>query len=208
MKNEKTGTLTDLIFYNRENFFAISVFESKNEQFYAVGYLPHAEKGRTYTLIGDWKNHPKYGEQFAFTSYEEKEPETEVGIVSFLSSGVIKGVGPSTARAIVKKFGASTIEVLKETPERLTEVSGIGKKTAKTITESYQEHREFANVVLSLQGYEITANTAMKLYRVYGADAEEKIKENPYQLIDDVLGIGFQKADKIASNPGTGLLAR
>lgn len=202
MKKEKTGTLTDLIFYNRDNFFAISVFESGNEQFYAVGYLPHAEKGRTYTLIGDWKNHPKYGEQFAFTSYEEKEPETEVGIVSFLSSGVIKGVGPSTARAIVKTFGENTIDILRETPERLTEVSGIGKVKAKTIAESYQEHREFANVVLSLQSYDITANTAMRLYRVYGAAAVEKVKENPYQLIDDVFGIGFQKADKIAMSMG------
>lgn len=202
MKKEKTGTLTDLIFYNRENFFSISVFESKNEQFYAVGYLPHAEKGRTYTLIGDWKNHPKYGEQFAFTSYEEQEPETEIGIVSFLSSGVIKGVGLSTARAIVKKFGEDTINILKEAPQRLTEVSGIGKVKAKTIAESYQDHREFANVVLALQGYDITANTAMKLYQVYGRDAVEKVKENPYQLIDDVLGIGFQKADKIAMSMG------
>ena len=202
MKQEKTGTLTDLIFYNRDNFFAISVFESRSEQFYAVGYLPHAEKGRMYTLIGDWKNHPKYGEQFAFSSYEEKEPETEAGIVSFLSSGVIKGVGLSTARAIVKTFGEKTIDILKEMPERLIEVPGIGKVKAKTIAESYQEHREFANVVLALQNYDITANTAMKLYRVYGADSVEKVKENPYQLIDDVFGIGFQKADKIAMSMG------
>ncbi|NCB42858.1 MAG: ATP-dependent RecD-like DNA helicase [Clostridia bacterium] len=202
MKEEKTGTLTDLIFYNRENFFAISIFESKNEQFYAVGYLPHAEKGRAYTLIGDWKNHPKYGEQFAFTSYEEKEPETEMGIVSFLSSGVIKGVGLSTARAIVKKFAEETMNILKDSPARLTEVPGIGKIKAKAISESYQEHREFANVVLSLQDYDITANTAMKIYRVYGSDSVEKIKENPYQLIEDVFGIGFQKADKIAMSMG------
>lgn len=205
MKTEKTGTLTELIYYNRDNFYAISVFEAENEQFSAVGYLPHAEKGRAYTLIGSWNNHPKYGEQFAFTSYEEKEPETEFGIVSFLSSGVIKGVGPSTARAIVKKFGEDTINILKEKPERLKEVPGIGKVKAKTISESYQEHREFANVVLALQGYSITANTAMKLYRVYGADAVLKVKENPYQLIDDIFGIGFQTADKIAMSMGTKL---
>lgn len=202
MKNEKTGVLAELIFYNKDNFFAISVFESEKEQFYAVGYLPHPEKGRTYTLIGDWKNHPKYGDQFAFTSYEEKEPDTEIGIVSFLSSGVLKGVGPSTARAIVKKFGEDTMDILKENPQRLKEVPGIGKIKAKTISESYQEHREFANVVLALQGYSITANTAMKLYRVYGAEAVDKVKENPYQLVEDVFGIGFQTADKIAMHMG------
>lgn len=202
MKKEKTGVLAELIFYNKDNFFSISVFESENEQFYAVGYLPHPEKGRTYTLMGEWKNHPKYGDQFAFTSYEEKEPDTEIGIVSFLSSGVIKGVGPSTARAIVKKFGEETMEILKENPQRLKEVPGIGKVKAKTISVSYQEHREFANVVLSLQGYNITANTAMKLYRVYGAEAVDKVKENPYQLVEDVFGIGFQTADKIAMSMG------
>ncbi len=202
MKEEKTGTLSDLIYYNQENFFAISVFESKSEQFYAVGYLPYAEKGRIYTLIGEWKNHPKYGEQFAFTSYEEKEPATEAGMVAFLSSGVIKGVGPSTARAIVAKFKDATMQILQDSPKSLTQVPGIGKAKAKAISEGYQEHREFANTVLSLQGYDITANIAMKLYRVYGASAVNKVKENPYQLIDDVFGIGFQKADKIATSMG------
>lgn len=202
MTEEKTGTLAERIFYNEENFFSISIFETEHEQFCAVGYLPYAEKGRKYTLWGSWKTHPKYGEQFAFTSYEEKEPETEAGLVSFLSSGMLRGVGPVTARAIVKTFGPETMNVLNRQPERLTEVPGIGEVKAAAIVEGYQERRELADTVLALQAFDISSVTAMKLYRVYGAEAASKVRENPYQLIEDVFGIGFQKADRIARSMG------
>ncbi len=202
MKEEKTGILSERIFYNQENFFSISIFETQTEQFYAVGCLPYAEKGRRYTLWGTWKTHPKYGEQFAFTSYEEKEPETEAGLVAFLSSGMLRGVGPVTAQAIVKTFGPETMHVLDHQPERLTQVPGIGPVKAAAILEGYRERREMAQTVLALQPYDISALTAMKLYRVYGAKAPEKVKEDPYQLIEDVFGIGFQKADRIAQSMG------
>ena len=202
MKEEKTGILRERIFYNKDNFFSISIFETENEQFYAVGYLPYAEQGRRYTLRGNWKNHPKYGEQFAFVSYEEKEPETEAGLVAFLSSGMLRGVGPVTAQAIVKAFGPETMQVLDHQPERLREVPGIGQVKAAAILEGYRERRDMAETVLALQACDISAVTAMKLYRVYGARAAEKVRENPYQLIEDVYGIGFQKADRIAQNMG------
>ena len=204
MKEEKTGILSERIFYNKDNFFCISVFETENEQFYAVGYLPYAEKGRRYTLRGDWKTHPKYGEQFAFTSYEEKEPETEAGLIAFLSSGMLRGIGPVTARAIVKTFGPKTMEVLNLQPERLTEVPGIGEVKAAAIIEGYQARREMADTVLELQEFDISSATAMKLYQVYGSEAADKVRENPYQLIEDVFGIGFQKADRIARSMGIG----
>jgi len=204
MKEEKTGTLAERIFYNRENFFSISIFETDREQFYAVGYLPYAEKGRRYTLWGNWKTHPKYGEQFAFTSYEEKEPDTEMGLITFLSSGMLRGVGPATARAMVRTFGPDTMDVLKHHPDRLTEVPGIGRVKAEAITESYLEQRELAETMLELRAYDISSLTAMKLYQVYGSEAAARVREDPYQLIEDVFGIGFQKADRIAKSMGIG----
>ncbi|MCQ2561414.1 MAG: ATP-dependent RecD-like DNA helicase, partial [Clostridia bacterium] len=133
MKEDKSGKIAEVIYFNEDNFYTIAVFETDTEQFYAVGYMPRPAKGRRYDLIGEWKVHPKYGEQFAFSSFQEAEPETTDGILSFLSSGVVKGVGPSTAAAIVKKFGENTLKIISEEPERLTEVSGIGAKKAETI---------------------------------------------------------------------------
>ena len=202
MKEEKLGTAAELIFHNETNFYTILLFETGKEQFFAVGNMPQPRKGRRYRLFGEWKTHPKYGEQFAFTSFEEPEPTTEEGIISFLSSGVIKGVGPATALAIVKRFGDDTLRIMAEAPDRLTEVGGIGQKKAAAIAESYSQHREYANTVLKLAAFDISPLVCMKLYKAYGPDAVNIVTENPYRLIDDVYGIGFQKADKIAQKIG------
>ncbi|MBR3033827.1 MAG: hypothetical protein IKI53_00550 [Firmicutes bacterium] len=202
MKETKEGRISDLIFHNEENFYTIAVFETDTEQFYAVGYLPRPQKGRRYTLTGEWKVHPRYGEQFAFSSFEEPEPATSDGILSFLSSGIVKGVGPSTAAAIVRTFGDEALKVMLEEPDRLTEVPGIGKVKAKTIAESYAEHKEYASTVMALSSLDLSAATCMKLYKAYGSAAADIVRENPYQLIADVFGIGFRKADKIAESVG------
>ncbi len=202
MKETKEGRISDLIFHNEENFYTIAVFETDTEQFYAVGYLPRPQKGRRYTLTGEWKVHPRYGEQFAFSSFEEPEPATSDGILSFLSSGIVKGVGPSTAAAIVRTFGDEALTVMLEEPDRLTEVPGIGKVKAKTIAESYAEHKEYASTVMALSSLDLSAVTCMKLYKAYGSAAADIVRENPYQLIADVFGIGFRKADKIAESVG------
>lgn len=202
MKEIKEGRITDLIFHNEENFYTIAVFATDTEEFYAVGHLPRPQKGRRYTLTGEWKVHPRYGEQFAFSSFEEPEPASSDGILSFLSSGIVKGVGPSTAAAIVKKFGDETLKIMQEDPDRLTEVPGIGKVKAKTIAESYAEHKEYANTVMALASLDLSTATCMKLYKAYGSAAAEIVRENPYQLIADVFGIGFRTADKIAEKIG------
>ena len=202
MKEEKTGSVSELIFHNEDNFYTIAIFETEDEQFCAVGNMPMPKKARRYRLTGEWTVHPKYGEQFVFSSFEELEPTTEEGIIAFLASGVIKGVGPSTALSIVKKFGEDTLKVLKEYPERLREVSGIGELKAKAIAAGYQEHMEYADTVLKLSAFDVSASVALKLYKAYGAAAVDIVKENPYRLIEDVYGIGFQKADKIAEKVG------
>ena len=202
MKEIKEGRIAELIFHNEDNFYTIAVFETDTEQFYAVGYLPRPQKGRRYTLTGEWKIHPRYGEQFAFSSFEEPEPATSDGILTFLSSGIVKGVGPSTAAAIVRKFGDDALRIIGEEPDRLQEVPGIGKVKAKTIAESYAEHREYANTVMALSSLDLSPAVCMKLYKAYGSAAAEIVRENPYQLIADVFGIGFRKADKIAESIG------
>jgi len=202
MKEEKTGTAAEIIFHNETNYYTILLFETEEEQFFAVGNIAYPKAGRSYRLTGEWKNHPKYGEQFSFSSAEELEPTTAEGIKAFLCSGVIKGIGPKMAAAIVKKFGDDTLKVIAEEPERLTEVSGIGKAKAMTIEEGYREHREYADTVLALSAYDITQNVCMKLYKAYGKDAVAVVRENPYTLISDIYGIGFKKADKIAGSAG------
>lgn len=199
---EVRGSIAEVIFHNKENYYTIAIVESEEEQFTVVGCLPMANRGRAYCFRGIWKNHPTYGEQFSFTEYQEEMPSTHDGIESFLSSGVLKGIGRKTAAAIVKKFGEETFTVMENEPHRLTEVNGIGEKRSVSISEAFLAHKEFAHISLFFQQFDIAPIYAMKLYKVYGADTIQAVKENPYQLIDDVYGIGFRKADKIAEKMG------
>lgn len=199
---EKQGTITDIIYHNTENYYTIAVIENDDEEFTAVGYLPVADCGRTFTFTGTWKNHANYGEQFAFTEYCEEMPKTDVGIEGFLASGVIKGIGKKTAAAMVQKFGKETLNIIERSPQLLTQVEGIGEKKAVTISEAYHAHREFAEITIFLQQYGISAGYAMKLYKVYGKNTIAAVQENPYQLVNDVFGIGFRKADQIAEKMG------
>lgn len=202
MIEEKQGHIEEIIFYNQENGYTIAVFETEEEQFTAVGSLPSCRKGSTYILRGQWKVHPTYGEQFAIKSFEEVMPSTEDGIESFLASGVLKGIGKKTAAAIVARFGSQTFEIIGNEPERLMEIDGIGAKKAEAVAEAFRSHREFAEITLYLQQYDINADYAMKLYRVYGSDTIAAVEENPYRLAEDIFGIGFKKADRIAAKMG------
>lgn len=202
MLEEKQGTIAEIIFHNSENGYTVAVFETEIEAFTAVGNLPGAGVGRSYVLRGEFRVHPTYGEQFSVKEFEETMPSTKDGIREFLSSGAMKGIGRKTATAIVSAFGTDTLRIIEEEPERLTEVPGIGEKTASRIVESFSAHREFANVVLYLQQFGISADYAMKLYQVYGSDTIRAVEENPYRMVDDVFGIGFRKADRIAEKMG------
>ena len=202
MIEEKQGTIAEIIFHNEENGYTVAVFETEIEAFTIVGNLPSAAAGRRYTVRGEFTVHPSYGEQFSVREFEEMMPTTKDGIREFLASGAMKGIGRKTAAAIVSKFGTDTLRVIEEEPQRLTEISGIGSKTAEKIASAFSQQREFANITMYLQQFGITANYAMKLYQVYGADTIREIEENPYKLVEDVFGIGFKKADKIAARMG------
>lgn len=202
MIEEKQGSIVEIIFQNKENGYTVAVFETELEAFTIVGNLPGAGVGRSYILTGEFVEHPSYGEQFAIKSFEEVMPSTEEGIREFLTSGVMKGIGRKTAAAIVARFGKDTLDIIENHPHMLTEISGIGEKTADKVAEAFAKHREFAQITLYLQQYGINANYAMKLYQVYKENTISAVEENPYRLVEDVFGIGFRKADKIAEKIG------
>lgn len=199
---EKQGTIAEIVYHNKENYYTIALMENEEEEFTAVGYLPAADRGRAFLFKGKWKVHPNYGDQFAFSEYEEQIPKTNVGIEGFLSSGIIKGIGPKLAAIMVKKFGEKTLEIIEKDPELLIQVEGIGPKKAASISSSFHAHREFAEITIFFQQFGISAAYAMKLYKVYGVDTVKAVQENPYQLVDDIFGIGFKKADQIAEKMG------
>ena len=198
----RTGNIIEIIYRNEENGYTVAVMESQEDVFTVVGNLPRAVKGSHLELTGTFKEHPSYGEQFAFTESKEVMPVGRDAIFSFLSSGLIKGVGPSTALRIVTKFGEDSIRILEEEPARLLEIDGIGEKTMAKIAASFDEQRDFSQVSMAFQQYGISPNYAMKLYKAYGKQAIDLIEENPYRLIEEVAGFGFKKADSVAEKLG------
>ena len=196
------GNIAEIIFRNEENGYTVAILELEDEYCTVVGNLPSCNKGSRFKLVGSEKAHPVYGEQFAFDEFEEVLPQGVRAIFDFLSSGVIKGIGPSTAAAIIDKFGEDALTIMEENPDRLIEVNGIGEKTAAKITESFSAHRQFAEISMAFQKYGISSAQALKLFKQFGVYSVDIIEENPYRLIDEVRGFGFRKADMIAEKMG------
>ena len=167
-----------------------------------VGNLLDINVGSVLLIDGDWKVDAKYGRQFTAQTWEETMPATVFGIEKYLGSGLVKGVGPKYARRIVQQFGTDTLEVIETDVQRLLEVSGIGRKRVNQIAESWQRQKEIKNVMLFLQDHGVSTAFAAKIYRQYGNESVEKVKENPFRLADDIWGIGFRTADGIASKLG------
>jgi len=202
MQEVREVLISEIIFHNDTNAYTVAIAETREEQFTVVGALPDFCQGRTYALTGEWKTHPTYGEQFAFTEFREVMPTSKDGIEGFLASGVLKGIGKKTAAAIVSRFGEDALRIIEEEPDRLVEVSGIGPAKAAAVAEAFQAHREFAEVALYFQQYGISAEYAMKLYKQYGSATIAIATENPYSLVKDISGIGFKKADAMALKLG------
>ena len=199
---ELNGTVKSIVFRNTSNGYTVLTLLLRDESsvITCVGTLPLLNPGDTVSLEGEQSYHPRFGTQFKVASYEKKAPSTETAIIKYLESGVVRGVGPVMARAIVSCFGMETLDVLEHTPERLTEVPGIGKKKAGMIADSYREKKLLRDVLLSLEPYGVTVGQAYKMMQTYGELCLAKVQENPYQLIDDIEGIGFLTADRIATH--------
>lgn len=198
---EIEGIVEEIIFRNEENGYTVFLFDAEDKLLTLVGFFININVGENLKCSGEFKN-TKYGLQFQVKNYESIAPRTENGIIRYLSSGLIKGVGPVTAEAIVKKFKNNTLEVIEFNPEKLVEIRGISKKKAEIISASLIEVKEMQNAMIFLQGYNITSNLALKIFEIYRNKTVELVKQNPYRLVEDVNGIGFLKADVIAQNMG------
>ena len=198
----KIGKITQVIYNNESNGFAICLFETEDEQFKISGMFHAINPEIMYKLEGSFKIHPRYGEQFNVSAYEEQLPDDAEGIRVFLVSGTIRGIGPNMAKRIVDKFGKDALDVIEENPEALLSINGLGPKTVEKIAKSYRESREFTKISLALAEYGIQPAQAVKIYKLYGDKSLEVVEENPYTLVEDIYGISFSKADEIAGKIG------
>ena len=171
----------------------------------AVGAMPMLLPGERVAFEGEMVEHREYGRQIRISWVESTRPESLDGIEKYLASGMIRGVGPATARLIVESFGPRTLDVLESEPQRLTEVPGIGKKRAAMIAESFSEHAQMRGAMMFLQKYGLTPAMAARVYRVFGERTESVARENPYRLADEVEGVGFKTADRMALAMGFSL---
>lgn len=193
-----------ITYQNPENGYSVMKVKVKgyNDLVTLVSNLLEVPAGSVLLCDGEWKIDKRYGSQFAVQSWEEVMPATTYGIEKYLGSGLVKGIGPKFAQLIVKQFGLDTIDVIETDIKRLYEVPGIGKKRVEKIRESWEKQKDIKNVMLFLQGYGVSTAYAAKIYRQYGKDSINKVKENPYRLADDIWGIGFKTADGIANKMG------
>ncbi len=197
------GTVKSIIFRNAENGYSvIEITDDNGDERTIVGSLPLVTVGERAEFTGEWTEHPTYGPQLRAKSSQTIAPATLGALINYLGSGLIKGVGEATARDIVSTFGMETLNVLEKEPERLREVPGIGRIKASKIALSFAMQKGMRDVMLSLQEFGITVAQSMKLYNTYGDLCIAKLKENPYRLIDDIEGIGFITADKLAVKAG------
>ena len=196
------GMVSDIVFKNKENGYTIAYLANENDEITIVGCMPTLSVGESIEVEGKWVNHKTYGSQFEVQTFIPVTPSSLEGIYVYLSSGMIHGIGEKMAKRIVDKFGVDTLDIIQNTPERLTEVEGIGMKKVKQIQESYEENRELRNIIIQLSPYGITPNYCLRIYKKYKEKAIDIINKNPYRLAEDVRGIGFKIADEIASKIG------
>lgn len=196
------GTVEEIIFSNEINGYVICDIKNEQEMITAVGFMPFISVGETLRLNGKWVLHPDYGKQLKVELYEKVMPKTVEAIEKYLSSGIIKGVGPSTASKIIKKFGEDTLQVIQFNPERLSEIKGINLDKAMKIGQVFDEQRELRDVIMFFQEYGISPTYSAKIFKVFGKNTIEEIRSNPYKLADEVFGIGFKTADRIAGSLG------
>ena len=192
----------DTVFRNDDNGYTVLEARAGRQEVMVVGILPALTPGEQVCFEGDWVEHPQYGRQWKATGCQLRTPTSLLGIERFLGSGLIQGVGGVTARLIVQEFGLKTLEVMTETPERLSEVSGIGKKRAQQIAESFREQFAVRQAMVFLQSYGVSPSLAVKISKRYGDRVQQLVQENPYRLVDDIEGVGFLTADRIALSMG------
>lgn len=196
------GYVEHIIYRNADNGYTVLNLVSGEEEITCVGIFAAIAEGENIEAEGEYTAHPTYGRQFKVVRFEEKAPEDEEAIERYLGSGAIKGIGLALAARIVRRFREDTFRIIEEEPERLAEIKGISERKAMEIAAQVNEKRDLRQAMIFLQQYGITMNLAVKVYAEYGAEVYRIVKENPYQLADDISGVGFRTADEIAAKVG------
>ncbi len=198
------GAIERITFHNEENGYTVArlVPDGKDYEATVIGNMLGVQVGEHVRLEGEWTVHGQYGRQFKVERYASVLPATAAGIEKYLGSGLVKGIGPVTAKRIVRKFGAETLTVIDETPERLREVLGVGPKRLTLIKSAWHEQRQIREVMVFLQSHGVSPALAVRIYKHYGDGAAGVVRNDPYRLARDIHGIGFITADKIAHNLG------
>lgn len=205
MSESVTGYIDHIIFRNEDNGYTVLVLkgtEGDDEELTCVGTFPVISQGATIEASGNFINHHIYGKQFQITSFTEKMPEDAMAMERYLGSGAIKGIGAALAARIVRRFGADTLRIVEEEPERLAEIKGISEKKAREIAAQMKEKADMRKAMMFLQKYGISLNLGAKIYQKYGDSVYSVLQENPYRLADDISGVGFKIADEIAGRIG------
>src|SRR3989454_409828 len=203
------GSVESIVFRNEDNHYTVARFRPsdagrlfRDDLLTIVGMLPNIRVGELLSIEGEWENDPRYGRRLHVTSFSQRLPASLEGITRYLSSGLIKGIGPKKAKLIVERFGIQTLAIMEQQPERLSEVKGIGAKDREQIIKTLAEQSEIKELHLFLQTHNVSMNIATRIYKQYGKESIKVIRENPYKLGEDAHGIGFRTADDIAVKLG------
>jgi exodeoxyribonuclease V alpha subunit len=203
------GSVQSIVFRNEDNHYTVARFRPndsgrlfRDDLTTIVGTLPGVHVGELLSVEGEWEKDPKYGRQLHVTSFTQRLPASIEGITRYLGSGLIKGVGPKKAQRIVEHFGEQTLAIIEQQPERLSEVKGISSKDREQIAKSWAEQGEIKELHLFLQSHDVSMNLATRIYKQYGQESIKVVRENPYKLAQDKIGIGFRTADDIAVKLG------
>ena len=197
------GSIERIIYYSPETGYTVCQFAPESgEKFTVVGSFPPLSPGEMLKITGKWEINVKFGKQFKVDNFIPVLPSSIKGVERFLSSGLIRGIGPVLAKRIVKKFGEKTIDTISKTPDRLSQVEGIGRRKLSEIKKSWTEHQKISDLIIFLQEHNISTTLAIKIYAQYGDDSYRILKSNPYQACHDIWGIGFKTADQMALKLG------
>lgn len=203
------GSVENIVFRNEDNHYTVARFRLndsgrlfRDDLTTIVGVLPGIHPGELLSVEGEWESDPRYGRQLHVSSFVQRLPASTEGIIRYLSSGLIKGIGPKKAKVIVDHFGEQTLAIIEQQPERLSEVKGVGVKDREQIIKTWAEQSDIKELHLFLQSHDVSMNVATRIYKQYGKEAIKVVRENPYQLAQEVQGIGFRTADDIAVKLG------
>ena len=198
------GLVEHIVYHNDTNGYTVFSLMCQGEEIVCVGNVTSLDEGEYLKAEGEYTEHQVYGRQFKVTSMSVEVPEDEYSIERYLGSGAIRGVGPSLAARIVKKFKKDSFRIIEEEPERLAEIKGISERKAREIYQQFHEKQDMRQAMMFLAKYGITTTLSLRIYKQYGEEMYRIIQENPYRLADDMNGIGFKLADEIAKKAGIG----